>query len=128
MGETQKTVSVPVLGDDHDEGRETFTLTLTNVRGNAYLADATGEGAIVNDDPMPLAWIARFGRTVAEQMIEAMEQRIQAPRTPGASLQLAGMAPWHGPGAGRGRGRGWRTRPHRGHRTEPGGLGPWRIR
>ena len=41
-GETSKTVSVPVLDDGHDEGHETFTLTLSNpTGGNAWLSDAT---------------------------------------------------------------------------------------
>ena len=32
-GETEKTVSVPVLADDHDEGSETLTLRLSNAQG-----------------------------------------------------------------------------------------------
>ena len=35
-GETEKTVSVPVLDDDHDEGSETLKLTLSNATGGAY--------------------------------------------------------------------------------------------
>ena len=66
VGETAKTVAVAVLDDAHDEGEETFTLTLSNPRGgNAWLKDATAIGTIENDDPMPQAWLARFGRTIA---------------------------------------------------------------
>lgn len=43
-------------------------------------------------DVMPSVWIARFGRTVAEQAIEAVQQRIRAPRTPGSNLQFAGRS------------------------------------
>ncbi len=90
-GETDKTVSVPVLPDSHDEGEETFTLTLSNpAGGNAWLADAVAAGTIVNTDPMPQAWLARFGRTVAEQVIGAVEGRFAAQRTPGIEVRVAG--------------------------------------
>ena len=91
-GETAKTVSVPVFADDHDEGEETFTLTLSNPRGgNAWLADATAVGTIENSDAMPKAWLARFGRTVAEQVMEAVEGRFSAQRNPGVEVSLAGQ-------------------------------------
>ena len=89
-GETEKTVAVPVLDDLHDEGSETLALTLSHPFG-AQLADATATGTIVNTDPIPKAWIARFGRTVAEQVIEAVEARMQAPRVPGVEVSLAGQ-------------------------------------
>ena len=90
-GETEKTVSVPVLDDDHDEDEESFTLTLSNASGgNAYLKDAAATGTIENSDAMPRAWLARFGRTVAEQAIEAVEGRFSASRTAGVEMTLAG--------------------------------------
>ena len=77
-GERAKTVSVAVLDDAVDEGEETFTLTLSNPScGSAYLADATATGTIVNTDPMPKAWLARFGRTAATHVFDALEQRLQ---------------------------------------------------
>ena len=91
-GETAETVSVPVLDDDHDEGEETLTLTLSNpTGGNAWLADATATGTIENSDAMPRAWLARFGRTVAEQVLEAVEGRFAASRTPGVAVMLDGQ-------------------------------------
>ena len=90
-GVTEQTVSVPVLDDSHDEGEETFTLTLSNPEGgNAWLKDATAVGTIVNTDAMPRAWLARFGRTVAEQVIQAVEGRFSAGRTAGVEMTLAG--------------------------------------
>ena len=89
-GETAKTVSVPVLNDAHDEGSETLTLTLSHPFG-AELADGTATGTINNTGPIPQAWIARFGRTVAEQVVEAVEARMRAPRVPGVEISLAGQ-------------------------------------
>ena len=96
-GETRKTVPVPVLDDDIDEGSETLTLRLSNPQG-AIIANGEGTGIITNDDPNPEAWLARFGRTVTGQVLDAVEARLAAPRTPGAEASLAGQAlpPWRG--------------------------------
>ena len=40
---------------------------------------------------MPQAWLARFGRTVAEQVIDAVEGRFRAPRARGLQATLAGQ-------------------------------------
>ena len=101
-GETAKTVSVPVLDDAHDDDGETFTLTLSNPSGgNAYLADSEAVGTIENADAMPTAWLARFGRTVAEQAIDAVETRLAAARAPGVEMNLAGERIGGSPDAGR---------------------------
>ena len=84
-GETQKTVSVAVLEDAHDDTGETLTLTLSNPTG-AVIADAEATGTIVNTDPVQRAWLARFDRAVADQVMEAVGARIEG-RTP-ASAQL----------------------------------------
>ena len=74
-GETTKTVSVSVLDDALDEGAETVKFWLTGVRGlsASQLTDAHAVGTIRNTDAMPKAWIARFGRTVAEHVLDAVE-------------------------------------------------------
>ena len=111
-GETAKTVSVPVLDDAHDEGEETLTLRLTAATG-ARIADGVATGTIENADHMPAAWLARFGRTVTDQVLDAVEERLAAPRRPGAQATLAGQAlpSWDGdataaadPGSGSGAG------------------------
>ena len=90
-GDTAKTVSVPVLDDAHDEGEETFTLTLSNPQGgNAWLGDATAVGTIENSDAMPKAWLARFGRATAEQVVTHIEERMAAPRQQGFRARFAG--------------------------------------
>ena len=97
-GETAKTISVPVLDDVHDEGAETLTLTLSNPAGTtAWLVDATATGTITNDDLMPTAWLARFGRTVAGQAVDAIGVRLEGRGGPhvtvgGRSLDFSGGA------------------------------------
>ena len=89
-GETGKTVSVTVLDDAHDEGSETLTLTLSSPSG-AVVADGEATGTITNTDAMPKAWLARFGRTVAGQVLDAVESRLEAPRAAGVEASLAGQ-------------------------------------
>ena len=91
-GETAKTVSVPVLDDAHDEGTETLTLRLSAATG-AVIADGVATGTIENSDPIPQAWLARFGRTVAEQVIEAVRTRLSGPRSTGVRGNFAGHQP-----------------------------------
>ena len=73
--ETSKTVQVPVLDDVHDEGSETMTLTLSNATGGV-VENAHGTGTITNTDPMPKAWMVRFGRTVGGQVVDAVTARL----------------------------------------------------
>ena len=89
-GEQEKTVEVEVLADDHDEGFETMRLFLSNAVG-ARIDTASGLGIIKNDGPIPRAWIARFGRTVADQVLDAVEGRMRAARKPGVEVTLAGQ-------------------------------------
>ena len=88
-GETSKTVTVAILDDAHDDDGETFTLRLTGPSG-AEIADGEATGTIRNSDPMPQAWIARFGRAVAEQVLDAVDARMAAPRTAGKTVTLGG--------------------------------------
>ena len=90
-GETSKTISVPVDDDSHDEGEETFTLTLSNPSGNnSWLTDAQATGTIENTDPLPRALLARFGRATALHVMEQVEARLEAPRDPGFRGRFAG--------------------------------------
>ena len=88
--ETSKTVEVEVLADAHDEEAETMTLTLTNPAG-ARIADGAATGTIENTGAIPKAWIARFGRTVADQVLDAVDARLRAARTGGVSVSVAGQ-------------------------------------
>ena len=103
-GETAKTVSVALLDDAIDEGKETFRLKLSNPRG-AYLRAMHREakGVIKNDDPLQAMWLARFGRMVASDAVGAVTGRFDTPRTAGSHLTLAGQTlDLSGEGAGDG--------------------------
>jgi hypothetical protein len=52
LGQTTKTVNVPVIGDTTVEPTETFYLSLSNPAG-AVLGDGQGTGTITNDDSAP---------------------------------------------------------------------------
>ena len=88
-GETSKTVSVAVLDDAHDEGSETLTLTLSSSR-RAVITDASATGTIVNSDPLPKGWLARFGRTSATQVLGLLDARFDEARAPASQLTLGG--------------------------------------
>ena len=75
-GETEQTVLVPVLDDAHDEGEETLTLRLTAATG-AVIADGEATGTIKNTDPLQRAWLARFGRTAATHVTDAVGERLR---------------------------------------------------
>ena len=89
-GEAAKTVTVTVLDDSHDEGSETLTLTLSNASG-ARIADGQATGTIVNSDPMPKDWLARFGRTSAMQVVGIMNARFDEVAAPIPQLTLGGQ-------------------------------------
>ena len=88
-GETEKTVAVAVLDDAHDDGEETLTLELSNASG-ARIRDAEATGTIVNSDPLPRAWLARFGRTAAGHVLDAVGERLAA-RSGDAQVTVAGQ-------------------------------------
>ena len=90
-GETERSVGVIVYDDSHDEEAETFEFVLSDARG-AAIADGVAVGTITNDDPMPAAWLARFGRTVAEQALDGIAGRMTADRTAGMQGSIAGQA------------------------------------
>ena len=88
-GSSSAGIDVAVIDDEHNEGSETFTLTLSNASSGA-LTDATATGTITNHNAVPKALIARFGRTAAVHIVEQVEERVNAPRRPGFDGRVAG--------------------------------------
>ena len=88
-GESSKTIEVTVLDDSHDEGEETLTLRLSDPSGGR-VTDGEATGTIENRDPMPKAFMARFGRTAAVHVVEQVQERIEARREPGIEARFGG--------------------------------------
>ncbi|MYF28995.1 MAG: hypothetical protein F4169_09040, partial [Gammaproteobacteria bacterium] len=105
-GETSMTISVPIMADDRYEGEETFMVTLSG-SSNSTLADASATGTITDDDAESVvqAWLARFGRTVASHVVDAVGGRLTGEPVEAtvAQLRLGGYevgatdAVWGGP-------------------------------
>ena len=89
-GETSRTVKVLVLEDAHDDSGETLSLSLSAPFG-AQLVDGQATGTIVNTDPVPQAWLARFGRTVAGHVVDAISGRFEGPAGGGSHVTLGGQ-------------------------------------
>ena len=98
QGETRGEIRVKTYEDSHDDDREKFRVRITSAEG-AVIRQQRAHAIIRNDDPMPAAWLARFGRTVAEQALDGIAGRMAAPRTPGMAGTLAGRALGAGAGA-----------------------------
>ena len=91
-GETSKTVRVPILDDAIDEGMEYFLLRFSNPQGARLEAGyRETQGLIRNSDPLPQAWLGRFGRTVAADAVAAVTARLETPRAAGSHLTVAGQ-------------------------------------
>ena len=88
-GDAAKSINVALLDDAIDDGGETMTVILSNA-SNARIADATATGTINNSDQLQKAWIARFGRTVAGQVIDGIGERLASPRS-GSHVRIAGV-------------------------------------
>ena len=90
LGERSKIVPVPILDDGHDEGSETMKLKLENPSpSRVKLKDDEGIGTIHNHDPMPKAWMVRFGRTVGSQLVDALNARLEG--AGGSHVTVAGI-------------------------------------
>ena len=90
--DTEQRFWVYVHNDSHDEDPETFEVALSRPSDGVGIADGVAVGTIVNSDPMPAAWLTRFGRTAAEAALDGIAGRMAAPRTPGAEGTVAGQA------------------------------------
>ena len=85
-GETEQPVYVNTVNDAHDDDGETFELYIERLYypvvgvadDDVGIADGVGVGTISNSDPIPGAWLGRFGRTVSQQVVDAVRGRFKA--------------------------------------------------
>ena len=75
-GQTSGRVQVNVIDDSHDEGEESLTLVLADA-SNARIRDGEALGVIVNSDPIPGAWLSRFGRAASDHVAQAVARRLE---------------------------------------------------
>ena len=76
-GSTSMSITVAIMADDRYEGEENFTVTLSGSMMST-LDDASATGTITDDDAEAVvqAWLARFGRTVATHVVDAVGGRL----------------------------------------------------
>ena len=88
---------VRIIDDRVNDNGETVKVKISNAHlcddpsKTISITEADATGTIRNTDPLPQAWLARFGRTVADQVLDAVEGRMTAPRAPGTELSVAGQ-------------------------------------
>ena len=97
-GATQITAFVRIVDDSVSDSGETVKVRIGNARlcndasKTVTIANAEATGTITNSGHIPQAWLARFGRTVADQVIDAVDGRLGAGRRPGVEATLAGRS------------------------------------
>ena len=96
-GETSGRVRIAVIDDVLPEEDETFTLILSSPE-NAVLEAGSATGTITDDDEaVAVAWLSRFGRTVASQVVDGVTDRLQGGLDRGGLASAVRQPPSGGP-------------------------------
>ena len=88
---------VRIIDDSMNDNGETVKVKISNARlcndasQTVSITRAEATGTIRNSDPIPQAWLARFGRTAAEHVLDGVQARLSAPRNPGMQANVAGL-------------------------------------
>ena len=89
-GQTAATISLKIMDDTLDEPDETLKMMLTEP-SNVELADTDATGTIIDDDAaVARMWLSRFGRTVATEVVNAVDHRLRSRMDVGSQLHVAG--------------------------------------
>ena len=94
-GHTTATLGVPTTADTEIEADGPVTATLQPGAGYAVGSPASAAVTIESDDAPPLdpvaaQWLARFGSTVAEQVLDAVGARLDGAAPAGSRVTIAG--------------------------------------
>ena len=92
-GRSGGTIRVRLRDDDTKEGDETFSVRLTDPPEHATLSgDDVATGTIVDDDgTVTQLWLARFARTAATHVMDAVGDRVTGPPAPQPEMILSGF-------------------------------------
>ena len=102
--ETTYDISVGLIDDAVDDDGETVIVKLTGARLVQFdpvrrkekrrripISDDEATGTINNSDPVPRGWLARFGRTVAGHVTDAIVERLAGTAGSGSHVTLGGQ-------------------------------------
>ena len=92
-GRSGATIRVRLRDDDTKEGDETFSVRLIDPPEHATLSgDVVATGTIVDDDgTVTQLWLARFARTTATHVMDAVGDRVTGPPAPQPEMILSGF-------------------------------------
>ena len=92
-GRSGATIRVRLRDDDTKEGDETFSVRLIDPPEHATLSgDDVATGTIVDDDgTVTQLWLARFARTTATHVMDAVGDRVTGPPAPQPEMILSGF-------------------------------------
>ena len=91
VGQTSATITIKVINDLLVEPDETFSVRLSDPLHAELPSDPTATGTIIDDDvSVPQVWLARFGRTVATHVVDAVGERLNGAAEATSQVTLAG--------------------------------------
>ena len=93
-GKSEALIVIESIADEVDESRETVVLTLEKGSGLTIGTSRTHELTLIDAREASLeagwSWLVRFGRTVAQQVVDSISQRLRATRIEGTQVNVAG--------------------------------------
>ena len=95
-GESQAVIRIETIADKEDDSGETVVLTLDQPTDQGLtLGTPSVHTLTILDSKEAIveagrSWLVRFGRSVAEQIVDSISQRLRATRTEGTQVNVAG--------------------------------------